>query len=336
MSGTVSGGLEVVDATAPRLCDVCGAVDSLGLGSCPACAGAEVDSLLFLARASRRADRDTIEGWLADALDGLVRRERLRDVAAGERPLVRLAAQPADRAVAALASRGVLATRVEKRRAWTRLPLALTAVTGLVLVTGALAGILVEPRMLLITPLFAGLLTLAGIRRLGTPVWTPEPGGALALPDPAEGEVRATLARLGRGRARGLLKDVSRLASGLYRKSARDGDAALQDGLSELLRLSCSAALDLEQLDHCLEILDDRTRESAAEDVEPEWAEAVSRATETRDALLADFTEALAALGRAQAATTVSANRLVEIADRLEKDARGRAMAWQEVQRLLA
>ncbi len=335
MPGAAAGEIEAVDATGARLCDVCGAVDSLGLGSCPACAGGEVDSLLFLARPSRRSDREAVEAWLADSLDGLVRRERLREVAAGERPLVRLAAQPADRAVAALASRGVLATRVERRRAWTRLPVALAAVTGLALVTGILAGLLVEPRMLLVTPLFAGLLALAGVRRLGTPVWTPEPGGALALPAPVEGEVRATLARLGRGRARGLLKDVSRLASGLYRKRATRGDRELEEGLGELLRLSCSAALDLEQLDHCLEILDDRARETPPAEADPAWVEAVSRAAVARDALVEDFREALAALGRAQAAATGSADRLVEAAERLEHDAHARAEAWREVRRLL-
>jgi predicted Ser/Thr protein kinase len=323
-----------IDPGVPAACDVCGSVDPLALGTCPACAAADgPDSLVYLPAGAARVHRLGFEEWLLESLGGAVRPGDVRDAARGGRPIVSLSGEAAERTVGVLATRGVAAERVARRQAWSRLPLSFVALVVLVLVSGLTAGLFVAPRMLPITPLFASLLALIAVRRVQTPIWLPRAGAEPELPPEARAGVRETLARLPEGPARHLLRDIIRIASGLYGARSELADADLTEALPELLRLSSDAALDLQQLDDSLRVLEER---AASEDSDLRWLDTASRACRARDALVQRLLETLAGLGRARVAAVAAPTRLGELADRLEADTRLRREAWDELETALA
>ncbi len=323
----------LVEAGAHAACDVCGAPDPLGLGTCVACGGSDgADALLFLHRGSRRADRGLIADWVASSLQGAVGRRDAREAAEGERPLARLPSEIADRAASALMTRGVGAASVTEGRAWRRMPLAFAALLVLVLVSGLAAGLSTAPGMLLFTPLFAGLLALVALRRVTKPIWVPEPAPGLDLPTPAASDAREALARLEDGPARRLLRDVTRLASGLHRRDEYAGSEEFTAMLGELLTWSSRAASEISQLDESLTVLEAR----ATETPDPRMIEAASRAGRARDGLVQRLLEAIAGLGRVRAARADAHSQLGLLTERLESEARFHADATREVQALLA
>lgn len=311
-------------------CDVCGAPDRLGLGACAACADGG-SALLFLKGAARRSERSMLAGWLQGALPARPRSEEVRDAVAGARPLVALSPGAARRATAALRDRGVRSAIVARDRAWGRLPsgfaLCLVAVLGF----GLAAGLRAEPSWLVVTPLFAALLSLMALRRARTPLWIPSPGPALALPPTTEREVRRALAELPPGRARRLLHDVARLAAALG-DGAEDAPRGVAALVPELLGLSSRAALDLHQLEECLSVLE--TDPPAGVDEEAA-RDAIRRARMARDSLVARLGETVAGLGRARAAAVEPPDELHGLLARLEEEVAARAVARHEVEALL-
>ncbi len=325
-------GLAVRAAPPVKRCDVCGAPDALGLGTCVACGVGSPDALVFIERSTRRADRRGLETWLLDASHGVVGPREARDVAEGCRPVVGLPGPAAARAAGALGERGVSAAVVPRARAWSRVPVSFVALLGVVVGTGVFAAAAAGPWLAVLAVLFATLLGLAAHRRVREPVWAPPAGDALGLPRLAEREVRATLLRLDDGRARGFLQDLAAVSASLVRSPAAGPDADVGRGVEELLHLACDAALDLDQLDASLGVLE---RRGGVEST-GELADAFRRAAATRDALVGRFEEALAALGRLHAASVDAPKRLTELAQRLAEDARHRAEAWEEVRRLVS
>jgi predicted Ser/Thr protein kinase len=335
-SGGVNGAGDLlpIDPGVTAVCDVCGSVDRLALGTCPACAAADdPDSLVYLAPGAEPAHRLGFEEWLNESLGGAVGAGDARDAARGERPIVSLSHQSAERTVGVLAARGVAAERVPLREAWRRLPGSFVALVALVLVTGLTAGLFAAPQMLPTTPLFASLLTLIALRRARTPIWLPDPGEEPTLPPAAQAHVRETLSRLPPGPARGLLRDISRMASGLYASASDLADEDLTEALPELMRLTSDAALDLQQLDDSLQVLEDR---AASEEADTRWLDVASRAGRARDGLVQRLLETLAGLGRARVASVAAPTRLGELARQLETDAGLRREAGQEVEAALA
>lgn len=317
---------------AGRACEVCGAADPLGLGTCVACGSGFADQLVFVERSTRRADRRGIEAWLVEASRGVIGREAARDVAEGRRPMVGLPAGAAAGVSGALSSRGVPVVVVPGRRAWSRAPVGFVALLGLVLGTGAYAGMATSaPWLAAVSVVFAALLGIAVRRRLLEPVWAPDAGDALSLPGPAEREVRATLLGLGEGRARRFLEDLAAVSASLTTADRDRGGDEVRAGVVELLHLACAAAVDLDRLDASLTVLERQGTEAAGDDL----AEAIRRATVTRDAIVARFEAALAGLGRLQAASVEVPRRLSELASDLAEDARRRREAWEEVRRLV-
>ena len=321
-------------AGAPAACDVCGTLDPLGLGGCVACGASEgADTLVFLTRPRKRTERRLLAEWVAGSLHGAVGRRRVREAAEGERPLVRLPREMADRAVRTLMTRGVGAERVTAGRAWRRLPPAFGAVLFLVLVSGLAAGLSTASGMLAVTPLFAGLLTLVAVRRVTRPIWLPDEAPGLDLPTAAERNVRETLARLEDGPARRLLRDVTRLASGLHRREEYAGRDDFEGTLGDLLVWSSRAASDIAQLDESLAILGER---AATEAPDPHMVEAAARAGRARDGLVQPLLEAIAGLGRVRAARADAHLQLGPLTERLESEARLHADATREVRSLLS
>lgn len=313
-------------------CEVCAAPDVLDLGTCVACGVGSADSLLFIERSTRRVDRRGLEAWLVEASRGVIGRDAARDVAEGRRPMVGLPTAAAARVSGALSARGVPVLVVPVGRAWSRTPLGLVTLLGLILGTGIYAGVAAgAPWLAALSLVFAALLGLAAHRRLSEPVWAPRGGDALALPEAAEREVRATLLRLGKGRARIFLKDLVAVSTPLVTAGDRAWAAEVRAGVVELLHLACGAAVDLEGLDASLDILE---RQGTGGTAEP-LRDAIERATETRDAIVARFEEALASLGRLQAASVETPRRLSELASDLADDAGRRRAAWEEVRQLV-
>jgi len=320
------------EAGAPAACDVCGTLDSLGLGGCVACGASEGDdALLFLTRPSKRAERRLIEEWVVGSLQGAVGRRPAREAAGGERPLIRLPREMADRAVRALMTRGVGAERVTVGRAWKRMPAAFGALLLLVLVSGMAAGFSTATGMLAFTPLFAGLLALVAVRRVTKPIWVPGEAPGLDLPVPADRDAREALARLEDGPARRLLRDVTFLASGLHRREEYAGRDDFAGTLGELLVWSSRAASEIAQLDESLAVLEAR----ATEALDHHMVEAAARAGRARDSLVQRLLEAIAGLGRVRAARADAPLQLGPLTERLESEARLHAEATREVQALL-
>jgi predicted Ser/Thr protein kinase len=323
-----------IDPGVPAACDVCGAVDPLALGTCPACAAADdPDSLVYIPSGAAPVQRRGVEEWLLESLGGAIRPSDVRDAARGERPIVSLSGRAAERTVGILAARGVMAERVLQREAWTRLPISFVAVLVLVLVSGLTAGLFVAPQMLPTTPLFASLLALIAVRRVRTPVWLPRAGAEPELPPEARAGVRETLARLPEGPARRLLRDIIRMASGLYGRASERADADLTAALPELIRLSSDAALDLQQLDESLVVLEERAMHDEAD---TRWLDTASTAGKARDALVQRLLETLEGLGRAGVASVPVHTRLGELAHQLETDTSLRREARMEVEAALA
>jgi predicted Ser/Thr protein kinase len=321
----------LVEAEAPAACDVCGTMDSLGLGACVACGESEADdALIYLTRPSKYAERRLIEEWIVGSLQGAVSRRGAREAAGGERPLIRLPREMADRAVRALTTRGVGAERVTAGRAWKRIPSAFGALVLLVLVSGMAAGLSTAPGMLVFTPLFAGLLTLVAVRNSTKPIWEPGEAPGLDLPAPAAREARETLARLEGGPARRLLRDITRLASGLHRREEYAGRDDFSGTLGELLVWSSRAASEIAQLDESLAVLDAHATEAP----DPHMVEAAAGAGRARDSLVQRLLEAIAGLGRVRAARADAPLQLGPLTERLESEARLHADATREVQAL--
>lgn len=313
-------------------CEVCGAADALGLGTCVACGSGSADALVFVERSTRRADRRGIEAWLVEATGGVVGRDAARDVAEGRRPMVGLPAAAARRVSGALTGRGIPVAVVPGGRAWSRTPVGFVALLGLIVGTGVYAGAAAAPWLAGLSVLFAALLGLAAHRRLAEPVWAPAAGHALALPEAAEREVRATLLRLGDGRARRFLRDLAAVSAALVTPDRGPAGAESRAGVVELLHLACDASVDLEQLDASLVVLE---RQGTAVGRGERLEDAIGRATESRDAIVRRFEEALASLGRLQAASVEAPRRLSELASELAADARRRREAWEEVRKLV-
>lgn len=314
-------------------CDVCGTADALGLGTCAACAVGDTDALLFFERSERRADRRAVEAWLLESLSGVVGRDEARDVSEGLRPVVGLPASVAGSVSGSLSLRGLAATSVPIGRAWRKTPPALVGLLGSILGAGLFVGLTVTPWMLALSVVFAGLLWSAAHRRLREPVWVPDPESVLGLPASVESTVRATLNRLSEDRAREYLLDLTTLAAGLLNPG--DGEPApdVPAAVEELLSLACDAAVDLENLDASLEVLE---RQTASGPIDVAMAEAAAQAATTRTRLARRFEDALASLGRLHAASVEAPAKLAELAGRLAEDAEHRARAWEAVRRLTA
>jgi hypothetical protein len=263
----------------------------------------------------------------------VIPRDGARDVADGARPIVGLPFGVVGRASTALSLQGLTATPVAANRAWRKMPPGLVGLIGAILGAGLFTGLTVTPWILALSVVFAGLTTSAALRRLRQPVWIPDASNVLGLPDASERRVRAALNGLTSAEARGYLSDLATLGAGLVHPGDGRAAAGVSDAVDELLELACDAAVDLENLDTSLDVLEGQASDGP---IDVALAEAVAQAASARALLARKFDEALAALGRLQAASVDAPARLVELAERLSEDAARRTEAWETVQRLTA
>ncbi|MDX1392913.1 MAG: hypothetical protein R3195_00925 [Gemmatimonadota bacterium] len=314
-----------------RACGVCGTPDALGLGTCIACGRGEGHRLLFLERPGRRADRRALQGWLLDGLGATVETDAAAEAAEGLRPIASLSGAAAARAVASLSAIGLSAADVPLARRWRRLPVGLLALMAGILAAGLFAASTTSVGFLLLSVAFVGLTMSAALKRLGQPIWVPPETTVFGLSRSTELVVRAALDGLGGSRAREALTDLATLAAGLVDVPDGEIPADVETAVHELLVLASDAALDLDRLDGGLAVLE---RQGGEGPIDVSIAEAVAKAVEARVLLVRKFDEALASLGRLQAATANAPRRLVEVAEQLSADAADRQAAWRTVERL--
>lgn len=323
-------------------CPLCGTRDVFDLGVCPGCADGSkaADTLLFVAAPSGRREREQVADQVSSALGRAASRTELADVISGRRPLALIPMASADVAIVRLAERSIPASAELVSRAWRRLPLSFLATLLAVLVAGLVAGRLAAPSMLLVTPMFAGLLTILAVRRIRTPILVPARSARLKLPPGASDKVQDTLTGIAPGPARRLLQDVARLAAGVYAQGSAGENQEVAQHLGALLDLSCDVALDLGHLDESVMILegqDNLTERPETAAAETGWLESLARARRARDGLTHRLLEVMAILGRTRIAIASgesAARDLTAFAAALERDATAHAEALREVEAL--
>jgi hypothetical protein len=327
------------DAGLPKgaRCALCGGVDPLDLGLCPACGGAPTgaaDTLIFLQRPRGRAERLAVETRLGAVLPAAGADARV--AARGRRPLFRATPEGSQRLVEALNDRQLPARAVPISRAWSLVP---PSYTGMVLAT-AVAGLVAAASAPLLgwsTPLVSALLLLGAHQTVRRPLVVSPPRRG-ALPPALEGQVVRTLAALPQGSARDLLADVTGLAHSLLARLQRTGDdRGLTPSLTELVTSACAAAADLAMLDENLVRFEQQRARSASHP--PEWLDALARSERARDGLVQRLLEAMTVLGRLQSqATAAFADQgavLAEITRDLQAEAEAQAAAAKEIAALL-
>ncbi len=321
-------------APVPR-CVLCDGPDPLESGLCPACGGTggKEESLIFLRSDSGEAAQ-TVERRLLAVLPAVG-----SDAAAavrGERPLFRAYAEGADRLVAELGTRQLLARAIPRSKAMSVLPAAYYVMLAAVVVAGSLAGVAAAPALLWVTPAFAGLLVLSAHRGAATPLIVSQRRRG-ELPADVERQLLATLAQLPPGTARSLLADITRMGQGLYGQLRRTGDSRGATAvLTELLTAACSAGEDLAQLDASLARFEGQRDRLAARPAG--WMDALARCERARDALVQRLLEAMTVLGQLQgqsadleAATSGMTDSIAE----LRTEAEARSAAANEMAALL-
>ncbi len=243
---------------AATACLVCGRPEPLGMTVCPGCGGARedvADQLIFVVPSRHRSARQTVRERLATLTGQPARSEAVESASLGLRALARVPAASAPEIVARLEDEGIMVTATRADRAWAAVPISFTFLLAVGAAAGLLAG-LQGPRILLVlTPLFVGLVGWSAMRGVGKPVYS----------DVSEREVPPALVRalaeLPAGEARDLTAELSQAAREVLAPDAR---AELPPGLvrtlEELLPVAAHAALDLSALDQSISDFESRAR----------------------------------------------------------------------------
>jgi hypothetical protein len=319
-------------------CLLCGGIDPLGLGLCPACGGGPsgaADTLVFLQR-PRRPELHAVEARLEALLPAAAGPDG-QAAARGERPLFRATLEGSRRILEALERRQLPARALPASRAWSAMPPAYATMVAATAIAGFGAGAVAAPVLLWATPLIGGLLLLGAHRTVGRPLVAPATRRG-ELPPALQTQVVRALTELPDGSARGLLADITRLARPLFGRLARAGDErGLGPSLIELVAAACAAAADLAMLDENLERFESQRARAAA--LPAGWLDALARSERARDALVQRLLEAMTVLGRLQSQATEPQtgedSALAEVTRELRLEAEAQAAAAREISELL-
>jgi hypothetical protein len=324
---------------APGRCALCGGADPLAVGLCPACGGGPVgvaDTLVFLQRPRRRAERLAIEARLTALLPGADGPDG-QAAARGERPLFRATPEGSRRILEALDRRQLPSRALPVSRSWSAVPPAYVTMVLATAIAGLAAGA-AAPLLLWTTPAVGALLLLGAHQNLRRPL-VASPVRRDELPADVEGPVVGTLADLPEGSARALLADVTRLARPLFARIRKEGDErGVGPLLTDLLRSACAAAADLAALDENLARFEAQRARTASHS--SAWLDTLARSERARDALVQRLLEAMTVLGRLQSqAGEIAADEdasLAEVTRELRAEAEAQAAASREIAELLA
>jgi len=320
-------------------CLVCGAPVQEDATTCAACAGLSAradDRLIYIRPPAGRGARRELVGRLGRLAPSLGGGAELLAVARGRRPLLRVPRVSADRALLRLGAKDIPAITAAAGSAWNALPASFYALALATVAMGLLTGAMVTPVFLWSGPVVGASLLLLGHRAAQRPLVVPRERPSL-LPEEVERRVVETLSRLPLGTARSLLADLTAIVRSVVGAAAREPGVQRADKLPGLLGAACDAALDLASLDESLVRLE--AQRARLEDPAPQWMDALARCGRSRDRLVQRFLDAISALGSMRG--HLAADRLAEGPDialltrELEEDARRRAEAAAEVERLL-
>lgn len=306
-------------------CLICGEPDRLGLAVCPACGGTAepaADKLLFVVPAGNRTDHLTLRDRIARAVGGSPQAEAVEAVSRGYRAMARVPAAAAPAALETLAGQGIVAHEVAGPRSWAAIPMSFLVLLLLALGAGLKAGWSVEPAMLVLTPLFVGLLGVSAWRGSRRPLYAARGQDRPAVPP----LLVRVLAELPDGEARdltvGLARSVARVLAG-------DGITdRMKAELEAMLPHAAEAASDLSALDQALADLEARGEE---EDLPAPVIRAIDDMEHARHRLAQYLAEVVGVVGRLHG---LSADALDSAGERLAlvtAGLRGEIDTYQEV-----
>jgi hypothetical protein len=212
-------------------------------------------------------------------------------------------------------------------RRWAPLPSSLYLVAGGMVVAGAAASSVVPP-LLVLSPVLAGLLLVAGQSTVR---------GRSRLPRAARRRVARALAALRPGAARRLLVDVVAASDAVYPSFRRVAGSSAPADVMAFLDHAGGAAQELAEVDELLATLE-QGREGLNADASA-WNDAVAVTEQRRDALVQRLLDTMARLARmaqhgVQSGAS-SAGQLEEMGVELETAMREHAEAMREVEQVL-
>jgi len=319
-------------------CAICGGTDVFGLGLCAECSVSDprADSLVFVRRSARGADRMAAGERLAQMLGELADTADGRAALRGERALLRMPADLANHAVHALEQQGVPARKLGRPRAWLAMPSHFMVMVSAVAFMGMMAGTL-NPPLLWLSPLLATVLLFVAQRSASKPLLRP-PAEA-SLPAATESAIREAFARTS-GRPRELLGDLVRMARPLVASLKREGDpAAVAASLAELLAAAAATALEVSRLETTQTTAGNVLASGDAREVSPDLiaaAERCAQAAATGTRRMVEAVRAVADIGGRTALDAATGTRLSQLTRELTVDARSREAALRDVDALLA
>ena len=228
-------------------CLICDDSDPFDQGLCPGCGGAAPqgsDSLLFLRATGSGLEKQerlaAIIGERAETGAG-------REVATGDRALLRVPVAAAARVTALLEEGGLSARAVPAGRALLALPLQFLAMVAAVLMVGGYAGYVAMPVLGATSPVFALALVVYGHLNVQKPLLEGS-GATSGLPRDVESVLVGAFAELQTGTAREQLVDITRVARTVFTTIESDHHD-LRASVGELVTAACATALDVSRLD---------------------------------------------------------------------------------------
>ena len=320
-------------------CVMCGAIDVLGTAVCPLCArGARsADAFVFIAGPRSATERDHALDLIAELLGPDVEAATLAAVAAGSRPLMRVPADWDARVAEILAARGLRAHVIRERELWRALPPSFQAMVALVVVSGFVAGTVVNPLLAAAAIPFALILVAGGTISLGRPALT-SARQASAVSDATRSRIAETFAAIPAGPARALLADIVRRGQGVARALVMREDASgIGATVDDLLMVACASARDLASLDDSLAQFD---RERSRIEFDSAWLDSLTECERARDSAVQRLLDAVTVLGQLDTQSIRGIEdgsaRLGELVAEIASEVKARSATREEMEALLS
>ncbi len=295
-------------------CLVCGTETFLGISICPGCKGIVSKPSTYLLLESLHGDKDKQEKNL-DKIRALFnlspQREGLKETISGTKALVCLDDSQVNSVVEELAKKQIYVRALSKNQLWKAIPQNFYGLTGAILgvgsfVSGGFSG------------LFAiGLLLLAH-QSIGKPLLTPGPSQS-KLPSKLQEIVVEIMEDLNSTTARNLFSDIVRISQIWFdtRKTPEQREEIV-GYVSNLLKVSADAAIQLDGLDRTLSYLE--TQSLQYNQLPQGWLKSLEKCEEARNLLLQRLLEVAGILATAQSTQVLLPQGLGEELKKLTDD----------------
>ena len=151
-------------------CSVCGERVPASLDLCWSCAEIAGNALVFIRRPESAAEQSRVVDALHRLLPGRPRSEDMSLAARGHKAVALIPLDESERVRQLFREHDVEVAIAQRSNARAPLPVGLRLVVGLTLAAGTAAGVLVEPLLLLTSPVVAAALWILAQRRLRRPL----------------------------------------------------------------------------------------------------------------------------------------------------------------------